>query len=91
MLNPYHLILELCSTVAEVKIPWSLTGALLMDVLVTLCTTAVLHPQLSPLQRLENALTSYVLFDLCSMEANLRCVDQRRPRGSIGLDAKCLG
>ena len=44
-LNPYFLITELCSSVSDVRVPWSLTGAMLIDLLLTLATTAVLHPE----------------------------------------------
>ena len=34
-----------------------------------LATTAVFHPKLTPLQRLENALTAFILLDLCELAA----------------------
>ena len=78
-LNPWHLRVELHE---EVGVPWSLTGAFLINLLGTLTTTAALRPDLSPCQRLENSLAAYVLFDLCALLAHERATDLGLAKGS---------
>eukprot|EP00439_Symbiodinium_sp_Y106_P065706 s286_g10.t1 len=69
-LNAFHLVVDLRSSPDEIRIPWALTGALLLNLTVCLITGAVFHPGLSQSVRLENALTGYVLLDLGQMLAD---------------------
>ncbi|CAE7660477.1 unnamed protein product [Symbiodinium sp. CCMP2592] len=78
-LNAYHLITELTGEISEVKVPWALTGALL------------LNHELSAAQRLENAMTSFILLDLGDMLAREMCVQRNLPKGSLWLHKTTQG
>lgn len=59
----------------EGRVPWSLTGFLLVNLTEAMCLAAVMNPNLNLEQRLENALTGFVLLDLCELVAEQRSKD----------------
>jgi len=59
----------------EGRVPWSLTGFLLVNLREAMCLAAVMNPNLNLEQRLENALTGFVLLDLCALVAEQRSKD----------------
>ena len=83
--NSFHYITDLVPDVAGVQVPWSLVGALLMNLTSCLAVSAVFHPGLSTRQRLENCLTSFVLLDLGAMEADKACGELGLQKGSCWL------
>ena len=66
-------------------VPWSLTGSLLFNFTISLVTTAVYHPTLTPLQRLENSLCGFVLLDVCEMLACERARQVGQPKTRLWL------
>ena len=56
-------------SVGNSLVPWSLMGMMLLNYSVTLGHSAVWHPDLSPIVRVENALTCFVLLDLAELLA----------------------
>ena len=79
------------SELTEVKVPWGLTGALVVNLIGALATTAVFHPELTPIQRLENSMTSFVLLDLGDMLAAESCAQQGLPKGSMWIHKTTQG
>ena len=77
----HFLTLELNNAV----VPWALTGALLFNLVTGLATTSIFHRKLTPIQRLENALTSFILLDLCEVAAIERARQQKIPKSRVWL------
>jgi len=89
-LNPYFLIAEVPGVNAEgtfqpPEVPWSLRGALLINLVQSLVQSAVMHQKLSVAQRLENSMTCHVLLDICRLLSHEREQQWSLPRGSCFL------
>ena len=54
-------------------VPWSLTGFLVMNLVSAFATTSAFHPRLTPTERLENALCSFVCLDLGRLISSELC------------------
>lgn len=65
--------------------PWSLTGMLVMSFIEALGVTAVTHPDLTPVQRLENSLTCFLLLDLGRLLAHEKAQRDGVKKGSYWL------
>lgn len=57
----------------ECNIPWGLVGFMLMDFVCALGVGSVCHPGMTPIQRMENSLTCYLLLDMGRMLALESC------------------
>ena len=76
-LSPYFLLLEEDVSRSDcrdgddgaLRIPWSLRGSLLMNLLGALVQSSVMHRRLTRIERVENAFTAHVLLDLGQMLA----------------------
>ena len=69
-------------------VPWSLVGAMLFNLVTGLATCSVFHRKLSPIQRVENCLTSFVLLDLCELAAVERGRLQKIPKCRLWIAAR---
>ena len=85
LLNPYHYVTEVPSSLEEVQVPWCLQGALVLNVIFALGQSAATHPTMTPLVRAENALTSFVLIDLCMILADDMASNSGMRKGSLFL------
>ena len=83
--NGWRLITEVSQEINQVKIPWALWGALLVNLVSCLATTAAFHPDLSPAERLENSMAAFVLLDLGDMLASDERARRNQPKGSCWL------
>lgn len=64
------------------KIPWSLKGALLHHLCVSMCVAPSMHSLLTVAERCEVALSGYICMDLFSMLAKEKCRTLQLPGGS---------
>lgn len=51
-------------------VPWSLTGLLVLNFICALAVGGIMHPRLTPSERLENSVTAFVLLDIGKMMAH---------------------
>ena len=87
-LNPFFLLKEMPDDPNQAKeVPWSLRGALLLNLLQAMLQASVMSQDLSVEQRLENAMCAHCLLDLCRLIAIDREVQHGVPKGSYFLPA----
>ena len=96
-LCPWHYCSNLVSSesgVTDIKVPWSLQGALLINVVAALATTAVYHPNLPAAVRLENcswghqSILHWVSFFVIQNKRHIS--NPASPSASGRLDELCL-
>ena len=69
-LNPYHLVLDATEKdPSKMKIPWSLRGLMVANLLGSLVQSAVMCPDVSAVQKLENVMTFHVCIDIGQLMA----------------------
>ena len=79
----YYLKEDLAS--CQMSTPWSLLGFLCVNIMGALSVSGLMSPNLSPIERLENALAAYVLLDVGQMVAQESAISAGLPRSSTWL------
>lgn len=73
------------------KVPWSLAGALVHNVVIALCVAPALHSGLTLRHRAEAAVTGFLLLDMFDLLAREKCSDYKLPGGSTFLAGQTKG